>query len=203
MLHRFFKIVILTAFGAGMFLFSAYNTIPDGIYSDPQQAQKAFIQLNKVRKDPNAYTERYHVEMVNIPSAPALIWNDTLAIVAENCALDMAQKSYFGGVDRDGYGSNYYINKAGYRLDAEWLKHKKAHDFEAIDGGSQSGETAIAALIMDKNNSSLDERKLLLGMGSFNAGLHDVGIAFVHGTKYTKYRTYTVVIITSHHPPAK
>ena len=165
------------------------------ISADPQQALRAYQQLNKVRKDPNAYSERYGVSLKDVPSAHALIWNDTLAIVAQNKALDMAQKDYFGSVDRDGYGINYYINKAGYKLDADFLKHEKADNFLAFDGGSPSGEEAIKSMVDGKGNSSKGARELLLGIGDFNASLVEIGVGFVHGTKETKYRTYTCVII--------
>ena len=197
---RIFKVAAIIPFIALAFVLVSYRNTPDGVYADPQQATKAFEQINKVRKDPNSFTERYQVSLKGISPQPALKWNDTLAEVAQAWALDMARMDYYSTVNKDGYGINYYIHKAGYRLDTIWRKHKKASTFAIIDGGSQSGETAIKALIVDKDNSSLDERKLLLGMGEFNESLHDCGIGFVHGTKDTKYRSYTVVIIAKHHP---
>jgi hypothetical protein len=200
MVTRIIKIAALLPFMALTALLVSYKDTPDGIYADPQQALRAFTQLNKVRKDPNSFTERYNVSLKDVAAQPDLAWSDTLAEVAQAWALDMAQHDYLGNVNKDGYGVNYFMHKAGYRLDTIWRKYKKTSTFVAIDGGSPSGETAIKALVVDKDNSSLDERKLLLGIGDFNASLHDCGIGFVHGTKDTKYRNYTVVIIAKHHP---
>jgi uncharacterized protein YkwD len=199
MLRNFLKLSFLICFGLSIMLFASFRTAGDSIYTDQQQAIRAYEQVNKVRKDPNYYSERYGVSLKSIPSAPALIWNDTLAIVAQNKALDMAMKDYFGSVDKDGYGINYLINKAGYKLDPELLKHDKADNFLAYDGGSPSGEEAIKAIIVGKGNDSKDGRELLLGVGTFNAGLTEIGVGFVHGTKETKYRTYTCVIISRKH----
>ena len=175
---------------------TAYKIPADAIKGDYQQALRGFEYLKKVRKDPNAYTERLRVSLKDIPAGPELRWNDTLASVAEQKALDMASKSYFDGVDKDGYGINYYINKAGYRLADQYLKHKRDDDFEVmIAGGWKSGEEAIGGLITDKESSSGVDRKFLLAMTDFSIGLRDIGIGFVIGTKDTKYRYYTVVII--------
>lgn len=195
MLYKFLKTGLII-FCAGILVFlTAYRIPPDEIRGDMQQGLRGFEYLKKVRKDPNAYTERLHVSLKGIPAAPELHWNDTLAMVAENRALDMAQHSYFSHIDKDGYGINYYINKAGYKLDDKYIKHKRADDFEAIIAGFQSGEEAVGAMIIDKDESDVASRKLLLGMTDFSKGLYDIGIGFVHGTKDTKYRYYTVVII--------
>ena len=122
---------------------SAYTVADEGIKSDPNQAKRAFEYLKKVRKDPNLFTERLHVSLKDVAAGPDLVWNDTLASVAELKALDMAQKNYFGHVDKEGYGINYYINKAGYKLDDQYLKKKHASDFEAIANSQQSGRTLL------------------------------------------------------------
>jgi len=172
----------------------------EGIYADQQQALRAFEQLNKVRKDPNSFSERYGITLKGIPSSQELTWNDTLAMVAQNKALDMAQKDYFGSVDKDGFGINYYINKAGYRIDTVWRKHNKADNFAAFDGGAPSGPDAIREIVVGKPSTVGDGKELLLGMGDFNSTLVDCGVGFVHGIKETKYRTYTCIIIARHHP---
>ncbi len=198
MFHKFFKPALFVFCTGVLISLTAYVLPGDAIKGDWQQGLRAFEFLKKVRKDPNSFTERLRVSLKGIPAAPDLRWSDTLAAVAEQKALDMAQKDYFGSVDKDGYGINYYINKAGYRLDDEYLKHKRADDFEVFIGGYQSGEEAIGAMITDKDESDGASRKFLLGMTDFSKGLHDIGIGFVKGTKDTKYRFYTVVIITKH-----
>ncbi|HSY77481.1 MAG TPA: CAP domain-containing protein [Bacteroidia bacterium] len=193
--YKFFKISVTVLFAGVLLSFTSYINPGETIHGDNPQALRGFEYLKKVRKDPNSYTERLHVSLKEVAAAPVLHWNDTLAAVAENRALDMAQQGYFGHTDKAGYGINYYINKAGYKLDDAYLKKNKADDFEAIIAGQQSGENALAAMIMDNDESDLASRKLLLAMTDFSKGLSDIGIGFVHGTKDTKFRYYTVVII--------
>ena len=193
------KIVKYSVFGlcAGfMLLLTAYEVPADGIKGDYQQGLRGYQYLLKIRKDPNSYTERLRVSLKDIPAGPAIRYNDTLAMVAEQKAEDMAANDYFSKVDKKGYGINYYINKAGFRLDTAYLKHKNADDFEVmIAGGWQSGEDAIGALVTDKESSSGENRKFLLAQTDFSRSLTEIGIGFVHGTKDTKYRYYTVVIM--------
>jgi hypothetical protein len=197
MLNKFLKTGLAIFCVVLLFSFTIDKMPGEAIKGDYQQALRGFEYLKKVRKDPNAYTERLRVSLKDIPAGPELRWNDTLAMVAEERALDMAQKDYYGHIDKEGYGANYYINKAGFRLDDEFLKHKRGDDFEAVIAGSyQSGEEAIGAMITDRDESDAASRKLLLAMTDFSKGLTEIGIGFVHGTKETKYRYYTVVIIT-------
>lgn len=195
-MNRYYRIVLLLIITGVVCFASAYKIPTDEIKGDYNQAVRGFEFLKKVRKDPNAYTERLRVSLKDIPAGPELHWNDTLASVAEQKALDMASKGYFDGVDKDGYGINYYINKAGYRLADQYLKHKRDDDFEVmIAGGWKSGEEAIGGLITDKESSSGADRKFLLAMTDFSKSLTDIGIGFVVGTKETKFRYYTVVIM--------
>lgn len=178
-----------------LMMLPSFTIKPDrGVYIDRQQAQKAFVLLNKVRMDPNGYSERFGVSLRGIPSRPNLQWNDSLAAVAERKAMSMAFKGYFGDVDPDGYGINYYVNKA-YPLPGDLLKNKKQSDLEAIEGGAPSGELAIKNIITDKAHRGTDGRKLLLGEGDFNSSLTEVGIGYVHANGSTQYWSYTCVII--------
>ncbi len=177
------------------------SSLPGGMDIDRQQAQKAFALLNKIRHDPNSYSERFGFSLRGISPRPDLNWDDSLAAVAERRAFSMASKGYFGHVDPDGYGINYYINKADYALTDEQIKHKKASDFDAIEGGAPSGEVAIKNIIIDKDHLGDDGRKLILGVGYFNSGLTDCGIGYVHGSGSTKYKSYTVIIIAKRAKP--
>ncbi len=67
----------------------------------------------------------------DLKTIPQLKWNDTLANVAEAKALDIATRQYFGHVDPEGYGMNYFMDKAGYKLDARWLSSKDMNYFES------------------------------------------------------------------------
>ncbi|HXB10870.1 MAG TPA: CAP domain-containing protein [Bacteroidia bacterium] len=172
-----------------------------GMFIDKAQAQKALVLLNKIRKDPNSYSERLGFSLRGISPRGELQWDDSLCAVAERRALSMASRGWFGDVDPDGYGVNYYVNKAAYSLTDEQIKHKKESNFAAIEGGAPSGEIAINNIIIDKDKLGDSGRKLLLGIGDVNAALVDVGIGYVHGTGSTKYRSYTCVIIAKRSKP--
>jgi hypothetical protein len=189
------KLSIISAFGllaAGLFILASFT--PPGVYVDKVQAQKAFVLLNKVRSDPNSYSERYGVSLRGISARQGLVWNDSLAAVAERRAMSMAFKGYFGPVDPDGYGINYYVNKS-YPLSDDLIKNKKQSELEAIEGGAPSGEVAIKNIVTDKAHSGDTYRKLILGEGDFNSSLTEVGIGYVHGTGSTKYMSYTCIIV--------
>src|SRR5690348_4117044 len=79
---------------------------------DKAEAKKAFAFLNKVRSNPSDFADEMPF-LAEIGPKPLLKWNDTLAQVAEAKAADMATRKYVAHVDPDGYGLNYYINKAG------------------------------------------------------------------------------------------
>jgi len=195
MFRRLSIITGLSLLGACAVLLPSFTISPEkGVYLDRPQAQKAFVLLNKIRKDPNAYSERYGISLRAIAPRADLQWNDSLAAVAERKALSMALRGYFGHVSPDGYGMNYYINKS-YPLSDEMLKNKKQSNFEAIEGGAPSGEVAIKNIITDQDHQGVEGQKLILGEGDFNASLVDVGIAYVHGTGSTKYWSYTCIII--------
>ena len=84
---------------------------------DKEEAQKAFLLLNRIRSNPGSFTDEMPF-LAEIGKKPLLKWNDTLAKVAEAKALDMATRKYVAHVDPDGYGLNYKINEAGYKLNA-------------------------------------------------------------------------------------
>jgi hypothetical protein len=195
MLRKASIISVFIILSVCLLLLPSFTINPErGLYIDKVQGQKAFIQLNKVRQDPNAYTERYEVSLKGISPRPNLQWNDSLAAVAERKAMSMASRGYFDHVNPDGYGINYYVNKA-YPLPDDQIKDKKQSTLEAIEGGAPSGEVAIKNIITDKAKLGTEGRKLLLGEGDFNASLTGVGIGYVHGTGSTKYWSYTCVII--------
>ncbi len=195
------KLSIITGFGlliaCSLLLPSYINNPEKGVYLDRAQGQKAFVLLNKIRKDPNAYSERYGVSLRNIPPRMPLVWDDSLAAIAEHKALSMAMGGYYGHVDPQGNGINYYINKVD-SIPADWVLDKKASTLDALEGGAPSGEMAIKNIVTDQAKTNNEGRKVILCEGDFNSALTDVGIAYVHGTGSTKYWSYTVVICAPH-----
>ena len=187
---------------AGMLLPSfKVSTRQGGLVLDKDQAQKAFVLLNKVRSDPNAFSERFGFSLKGVIPRSALVWDDSLAAVAERKAMDMAFHGYFGPVDQNGYGINYSINKADYSLAPNLVKHQKESSLEAIEHDAPSGEVAIKFIVIDKHHLGPDGRNLILGVGRFNSTLTDVGIGYVRGSGSTQYRSYICVVVAHRNKP--
>ncbi|MFP4459692.1 MAG: CAP domain-containing protein [Candidatus Zixiibacteriota bacterium] len=160
---------------------------------DRDESEIAFKYLNHVRQFPNEYGEKIGTDLSGIEPRPALIWNDTLAKVAEQKALDMAKRDYLSQLNPEGKGINFLIDKAGYDLPKEWLKDEKANYFGSVQGGPKDGVDAIQNLI--KGDSA--NRRQLLGTDDFSKDMKDIGIGFVRSYKST-YRTYVCIIIAKH-----
>lgn len=172
--------------------------IPDKRDLDKGEARKAFEYLNQIRKQPITHCQRLKFSPVQVVPRPALIWNDTLALVAERKAVDMATRNYVAHVDPTGYGINYYIDQSGYILDPWWLREPRENNFESLQAGAENGEQAIDDLIMDIGVPAKGHRTHLLGIGEWNASLVDVGIGYYKSDRSTKYQSYTCVIIAKH-----
>lgn len=164
---------------------------------DKQEAKKAYEFLNKIRANPADYASIFRFIKTAKISNTQLVWNDTLARVAEAKALDMATQNYFGHVDKEGKAMNYYINQAGYTLKPQLLKSPRMNSYESIAAGMDTAEEVITTLIIDDGVPTLGHRKHLLGMESY-AKTTDIGIGFVRGTDKNKYSTYVSIIIASH-----
>lgn len=169
------------------------------------RAQDASIKeavdlLNAIRANPSAYSKMVGVSLTGISKLPALHWNDTLAKVAQAKAMDLAQNNYFGHVDKKGYGLNYYVNKAGYKLPESWLKDKKSNYCESLAAGSATPKDGIIQLLNDggiKDHVKAGHRVHLLGIGDFHNENVDIGIGWVTLPGST-YENYMVVVITRH-----
>jgi uncharacterized protein YkwD len=161
---------------------------------DRDEARKAFDYLNKVRKEPAKFSKEIGIDLSDVKARPALKWNDILAKVAEEKALDMANRDYFSHVTPEGLGINLQIHEGGYQLSKDWVKDKGQNFFESISAGTHTGEEAIRNLIVDKDLPAASHRKQLLGMTDFYAACGDIGIGFAEQPK-SKYRTYMSIII--------
>lgn len=162
------------------------------------EAKKAFEYLNQFRANPKEYGDKLKLNLKKVDARPALIWNETLAKVAEARALDMAENNYFSHINKKGQGVNILIHEAGYTLPKNWTKNKQDNFFESIQAGAKEGIEAINDLIIDKGTPSLGHRKHLLGMDDdkpFNSKLKDIGIGYVTCKKGCQYISYTCIII--------
>ncbi len=188
------KLVLVAALAL---LVVAFKPMADKPVVDKTEAQKAYLFLNKVRANIGPYIKELKLPAdIKINSKP-LAWNDTLARVAETKALDMATRNYFGHVDAEGNGMNFYINKAGYKLKEYQLKTKRQNSYESISAGQEDGEAVVRDLIIDVWDTNLGHRKHLLGMDGW-ASTTDIGIGFVRGTDKNEYTTYVSILIATH-----
>ncbi|WJJ96572.1 CAP domain-containing protein [Algibacter luteus] len=165
---------------------------------DKDEALTAFELLNKIRSNPKEFEDIFPFLKHSKVENKKLIWNDTLAKVAEAKAFDMADKNYYSHIDPSGYGINYYINKSGYKLNPNWIEDKKANNFESIAAEVPDGVSAISTFIIDKGVPSKGHRIHLLGLDEWNASLKDIGIGFARRKTGSKYKTYVSLIIAKH-----
>jgi uncharacterized protein YkwD len=179
---------------ASLGVLSASGDDKEKAAADRDEAHKAFEYLNKVRTEPAQFSKEIGIDLSDVKPRPALAWNNTLAKVAEEKALDMARRDYFGHVTPEGLGINVQIHEAGYTLPKEWVKEKDQNFFESISAGTDTGVEAIRNLILDKDLPAALHRKQLLGITEFYAACTDIGIGFARNPK-SKYRTYMSIII--------
>lgn len=181
---------------AVLFLFSMFLSGMTAGLAQPlkEETKSAFEFLNRVRENPSAFSAEIGADLGKIKPLPALIWNDTLARVAEQKAMDMGKRNYFGHVNPQGKGINIMIHEAGYHLPPEWIADKKTNYFESINAGTETGAGAIKDLILDSYDKDKGHRRHLLGMNDFYSSLIHIGIAHVK-VEGSQYIYYTVVII--------
>lgn len=162
-----------------------------------EEVKKAYNLLNDIRKNPKSYSRIVGVDLSGIQSRDALIWNDTLAKVAKAKAEDMVRRNYFNHVDPDGYGINYKINAAGYKLPENWYSPISKNYFESLAAGKEDGEQSIIQLINDggENNDNAGHRQHLLGIDNFWGNCTDIGIGTAKGGTFGYY---WCVIIAKH-----
>lgn len=178
-----------------LLLFTVFNELKaQKPKADRQKAKESFEYLNKVRANPATFSKSLGVNLSKVEKRKALVWNDTLAKVAEAKAMDMAKRGYFGHVSPDGEGINIMIHRAGYKLPDSWVKNKADNYFESIGAGTPTGEDLINMLIVDENEPTLGHRKHLLGIDKWNEELTDIGIGFIHAPE-TPYGYYISIII--------
>jgi uncharacterized protein YkwD len=164
---------------------------------DTSEAHKAFLLINKIRKDHSPFDSALGLKDLDI-SHFQLRWNDTLAKVAQNRAMDMLSRNYFRHTDPDGYGVNHYIQLAGYSLNKEWVRTKSANYFESIVANQEDGEDGVRILILDEGEPSKGHRDHLLGIGDWNSHLLDIGIGYAVCDDGCQYETYMSVVIARH-----
>ena len=188
----YFAIILIS-----VILFS--SNINDYVIILEDEALSAFNYLNKVRKNPSAFSSEIGVSLSYVKAKDNLLWNEKLAKAAADKAADMAQRDYFAHVDPDGCGMNYHISQAGYELPEKWIFPKSNNYFESIYyeyGYAEAGEgiRAIKSLINDRGTNPPGHRNHLLGIEDFWVDCKDCGI----GIASNGNEVYVSVLIAKH-----
>ncbi len=158
------------------------------------EARAAYQFLNEVRQNPDAFSNETGVDLSYVEAKPELEWDKNLASAAEKKALDMATRNYFGHTDPDGYGMNYHIFHAGYKIPKDWFEDVTSNYFESIQAGQPTGRKAIIDLIFDEGIDPPGHRNHLLGIDDFWSNCTDIGIGMAkkEGSTYTYYMSVMV-----------
>lgn len=121
---------------------------------------------------------------------PVFRCNAILMAQATRKANDMIARRYYGHVDIDGLGMNYFLRKAGYPLPSYYLTTNDANNVESLAAGPDfpTAETAFQALI----NSSR-HRPQILGLTPGWAAQDEYGIGYAYGAE-SKYENYWVIL---------
>lgn len=125
------------------------------------------------------------------PQARAVLrCNPILMEEAMRKANDMIDRKYYGHVDIDGFGMNYFLRQAGYPLPSYYLTSKEANNVEALAAGPDFG-MADAAFQGYLNSSK--HRPQILGLTSGWAAQDEYGVGYAYSAN-SKYANYWVVL---------
>lgn len=121
----------------------------------------------------------------------SMIYSDILSRVARERALDMAERGYFNHTTPEGYGPNYLVRRAGYRLPVYYSTADNGNNIESIAAGYVTPESAWRGWM-----NSPGHKRHLRGEEPFYREQieYGVGYAFKPGSEY---RHYWVIIIAS------
>ena len=163
---------------------------------DLQAAVQAnFEELNAVRQNPAKYAAIYKVPALRqVPAKPALVWDDTLARLAQRKAEDMAAKNYMEHVDKKGRGMNFYLWQANYPLPDFFSRDIRANNVESIAANTEGPVGFVQQLIIDQGVPSLGHRKHLLGLNDGSPPATQVGIGMAYNPN-SKYKYYCSILI--------
>jgi uncharacterized protein YkwD len=120
--------------------------------------------------------------------------NPTLAAVARARAEDMGRRAYFGHVNPDGQGPNYFARQAGYVLPASYSQDLNGNNIESIGAGPNNADGMWEAWMVSTKHTTH-----ILGKTDFFAEQIEYGIGFaqVPGSPYQYYW----VFISAHRGP--
>jgi uncharacterized protein YkwD len=115
---------------------------------------------------------------------PVMNCHSILSNVAHARALDMARNGYFSHVNLDGYGPNFLVAQAGYRLPSWWPDTPSENYIESIAAGYPTADAAWTAWLNSSNH-----RVHVLGQNDFWAEQTNYGMGhvYIEGSPYGHY----------------
>jgi uncharacterized protein YkwD len=150
----------------------------------PTVAEQVFLErLNDVRAHPAEYGRSIGVDLSYIPASPPLAFDPRLIAAALAHSQDMNAKGYFGHTGSNGSTPTQRISGAGY----PWRGWG-----ESVIAGYSTPEAALKALIIDAGQPGFPHRNQLLGYGTYNQPLRDVGIGIVQNGTGPLHNYYTL-----------
>lgn len=117
-----------------------------------------------------------------------ITFDPVLLAVARARAKDMATRNYFSHTNPDGYGPNYLLKKAGYKLPDWWKNEKAANYIESISGGRATAQDTYTGWM-----NSPGHKKHVLGEIDFYSSQTVVAIGHYYSAGST-YRHYWVFL---------
>lgn len=112
-----------------------------------------------------------------------------LAQVARSRAEDLGTYNYFSHINHQGYGPNYLVQAASYRLPQEYSQAVDGNNIESLGAGPDNADSMWGAWA-----NSDKHRVHLLGLNEFFVEQIDYGIGFAR-VPSSDYQYYWVVII--------
>ncbi len=121
---------------------------------------------------------------------PVFRCNPILMAQAMRKANDMVQRRYYGHVDPDGFGMNYFLRRAGYPLPSYYLTSNEANNVESLAAGPDfnTADAAFQALI-----ASSRHRPQILGLTPGWLAQDEYGVGYVFNPD-SKYENYWVIL---------
>lgn len=171
--------------------FAALQAQPVKLHRD--KAQEAIHYLNRVRANPAAYSDSVGIVLHGISPRHALQPDPVLTQVAEERAMDMARRNYFGHTSPDGKTVNSILCAKGYAIPKEFCQYKTLNNFESICAGSETGIDCINVLLRDEGLEPPGHRIHLLGLDDFYKTHSKVGAAMAY-RRDTDYEYYFVIV---------
>ena len=119
---------------------------------------------------------------------PTMSCDPILLQVARERAMDMAQRSYFGHTNPDGFGPNYLVKAAGYTLPSWYSNDADGNNIESIAAGYSTAESVWSAWL-----SSSGHRAHILAESAFWQSQTNYGIGYYYDPA-SPYRHYWVFL---------